>query len=67
MAKIDTTDCAAFVSQYTKLRVVPLVPEISLHVADEVIPIWQWTEQKLDESGLPPPYWAFAWATGKWS
>ncbi len=62
--KIET-DCDAFVKQHTKLREVPLVPEISLNVADELVPIWQWTEQELHESGLPPPYWAFAWAGGQ--
>jgi predicted nicotinamide N-methyase len=44
---------------------VPLVPEISVYVADEAVPIWQKTEEELDAMGLPPPYWAFAWAGGQ--
>ena len=29
------------------------------------VPIWQKTEEELDAIGLPPPYWAFAWAGGQ--
>lgn len=41
------------------------MPEISLHVADEAVPLWQKTEEELGEMGLPPPFWAFAWAGGQ--
>jgi predicted nicotinamide N-methyase len=41
------------------------VPEIRLHLATEVTPIWQATEELLARTGLPPPYWAFAWAGGQ--
>jgi predicted nicotinamide N-methyase len=41
------------------------VPEIRLHLATEITPIWQATEDTLARSGLPPPYWAFAWAGGQ--
>jgi predicted nicotinamide N-methyase len=44
---------------------VPLVPEIAIHVADESVPIWLKTEEELGEMGLPPPFWAFAWAGGQ--
>ncbi|MBR7559697.1 methyltransferase, partial [Mycobacterium tuberculosis] len=47
------------------LRAVPLVPEIALHVADEAVPLWTKTEDELGEAGLPPPFWAFAWAGGQ--
>jgi len=43
----------------------PLVPEIKLHLASEVVPLWRATEEELAASGLPPPYWAFAWAGGQ--
>src|SRR5882757_4328333 len=59
------TDPNAFIRANTRLRPVPLVPEISLHVADEAVPIWQKTEEELGAIGLPPPYWAFAWAGGQ--
>jgi predicted nicotinamide N-methyase len=44
---------------------VPLVPEIRLHLAAEPIGLWQRTEQDLGRTGLPPPYWAFAWPGGQ--
>lgn len=59
------TDPAAFIRANTRLRPVPLVPEISLHVADEAVPLWHKTEEELGEAGLPPPFWAFAWAGGQ--
>jgi predicted nicotinamide N-methyase len=55
----------AFIRANTRLKPVPLVPEIMLHVAEESVPIWQKTEEELNEMGLPPPYWAFAWAGGQ--
>jgi len=58
-------DRKAFIRANTRLKPVPLVPEISLYVADEAVPIWQKTEEQLNEMGLPPPYWAFAWAGGQ--
>jgi predicted nicotinamide N-methyase len=58
-------DRKAFIREHTRLTPVPLVPEISLHVATESVPIWQKTEEELNEMGLPPPYWAFAWAGGQ--
>src|ERR1700742_1082483 len=43
----------------------PLVPEIALHLATEVVPLWRKTEEELEAEGIPPPYWAFAWAGGQ--
>ncbi len=59
------TDPAAFIHGETRLRPVPHAPEISLHVADEATELWQKTEDELGEIGLPPPFWAFAWAGGQ--
>ncbi len=36
-----------------------------MHLAHEALPIWQKTEDELGEIGLPPPFWAFAWAGGQ--
>ena len=44
---------------------VPHVPEIALYVADKWVPMWEKTEEELGAIGLPPPYWAFAWAGGQ--
>ncbi|MBD2745655.1 methyltransferase [Microvirga sp. BT688] len=59
------TDPAAFILAETRLRPVPHAPEIMLHVADEATELWQKTEEELGEIGLPPPFWAFAWAGGQ--
>lgn len=58
-------DRAAFILAETRLLPVPHAPEISLHVADEATDLWQKTEEELGEIGLPPPFWAFAWAGGQ--
>jgi predicted nicotinamide N-methyase len=55
----------AFIRANTVLRPVPHVREIVLHVADESVPLWRKTEDELGAAGLPPPYWAFAWAGGQ--
>nr|WP_245293140.1 50S ribosomal protein L11 methyltransferase [Mongoliimonas terrestris] len=49
----------------TRLIAPPHVPEIRLHLADEALDLWRRTEEELDRMGLPPPYWAFAWAGGQ--
>ncbi len=58
-------DADAFIRAETRLLPVPLVPEIALHLATESLPIWQRTEEELGAIGLPPPFWAFAWAGGQ--
>ncbi|HYD43708.1 MAG TPA: methyltransferase [Phenylobacterium sp.] len=58
-------DRAAFITSHTVLQPVPHAPEISLWLADEITPIWRMTEEELGEMGLPPPFWAFAWAGGQ--
>ena len=58
-------DPASFVRANTVLATPPLVPEIRLHLATEVTPLWLATEAMLEREGLPPPYWAFAWAGGQ--
>ena len=52
---------AAFVAAWTTLAAPSLVPEIRLHLATELTPLWQATEEVLASRGVPPPYWAFAW------
>ena len=49
----------SFVLSHTRLTQLPFLPEMRLHLADELIPIWQQSE--VDE----PPFWAFAWAGGQ--
>jgi predicted nicotinamide N-methyase len=54
-----------FVRASTELLAPPLVPEIVLNLATEVVPLWRKTEEQLEAEGIPPPYWAFAWAGGQ--
>lgn len=56
---------AEFIRANTALASPPLVPEITLHLATEITPIWQATEETLARGEVPPPYWAFAWAGGQ--
>jgi predicted nicotinamide N-methyase len=58
-------DPALFVRRNTAITTPPLVPEIRLHLATKITPIWQATEDSLARSALPPPFWAFAWAGGQ--
>jgi predicted nicotinamide N-methyase len=54
-------DAAAFLRAHTAVARAPLVPEIALHLATEITPIWQATEEWLEREGVAPPFWAFAW------
>jgi predicted nicotinamide N-methyase len=59
------TDRRAFILANTRLQAPPHTPELRLHLADEVTPIWRMTEEEMGAIGLPPPFWAFAWAGGQ--
>ena len=54
-----------FIQAQTTLATPPLTPEIRLHLATEITPIWEATEATLEANNLPPPYWAFAWPGGQ--
>lgn len=58
-------DRRAFIREQTSLLPTPHVPEIRLHLAEEATELWLKTEEQLGEMGLPPPFWAFAWAGGQ--
>ena len=58
-------DRRAFILANTRLLRPPLAPWMQLHLADEAVELWQKTEDDLGEIGLPPPFWAFAWAGGQ--
>lgn len=63
---LDSPDARAdFIRRHTRLLPVPHAPELRLHVADEATALWQKTEDELGAIGLPPPFWAFAWAGGQ--
>lgn len=56
---------AAFIRAHSRLRAVPHVPEVRLHLADDAIRLWEETERELGRADQPPPYWAFAWPGGQ--
>ncbi|MCW2679715.1 MAG: ribosomal methyltransferase [Frankiales bacterium] len=49
----------------TRLQRPPLVPELELHLADDMDQAWAWLQRELDDGELPPPFWAFAWLGGQ--
>jgi len=59
------TDPETFIRANTDVMAPPHVPEIRLHLATEAYDLWLKTEEELEEIGLPPPFWAFAWAGGQ--
>jgi len=62
---LEPADPVEFVRASTIVAAPPLVPEIRLHLASEITPLWHATEESLAKAQLPPPYWAFAWAGGQ--
>ena len=54
----------AFVQRHTKLRPVPGVDGVRLHLTDDVLSLWRATQLELKDPEAPLPYWAFAWAGG---
>lgn len=65
MKPLSLDNPQAFIREHTEVLSPPLVPEIKLHLATETVDIWEQTEEALGEMGLPPPFWAFAWAGGQ--
>jgi predicted nicotinamide N-methyase len=62
---MPSSDYESFIRANTAIAAPPLCPEIRLHLATEITPLWHATEAALEKSQLPPPYWAFAWAGGQ--
>ncbi|WEK58327.1 MAG: methyltransferase [Candidatus Brevundimonas phytovorans] len=63
--RLTPANAPDFIAANTRLQSVPHAPEISLWLADEITPLWRLTEEELGAMGLPPPFWAFAWAGGQ--
>lgn len=59
-----TASPRAFVLRHTRLRPVPGLDGIRLHLADEVLPLWRAAQVETDDPDAELPYWAFAWAGG---
>ncbi len=54
-----------FIKANTVVESAPLVPEIRLHLATELTPLWHATESYLNQSNIGAPFWAFAWIGGQ--
>ncbi|SFQ46230.1 Predicted nicotinamide N-methyase [Nitratireductor indicus] len=63
--RLTADGAEGFIRANTALSHPPHVPEIVLHLADEAHDLWHRTEEELAGIGLPPPFWAFAWAGGQ--
>ena len=59
-----TASPRGFVLRHTRLRPVPGLEEVRLHLADEVVPLWHAVQVETDDPDAALPYWAFAWAGG---
>ena len=62
---LDRRARAEFIAASTCLAPAGLVPEIRLYLGEDPIHLWERTEKALGRAGLPPPFWAFAWAGGQ--
>lgn len=60
---------AGFFARHTRLVRPALVPEVALHLADDVAALWQAMEDERERGGLGPgeasPFWAAAWVGGQ--
>ena len=65
VTSLTPAEAESFILANTSLSEPPHVPEIRLHLADEAHDLWLKTEEELAAIGLPPPFWAFAWAGGQ--
>jgi predicted nicotinamide N-methyase len=54
-----------FIHEQTKLTALPHLPEIKLHLAEKMEPLWKAIEAASGDPDCPPPFWAFAWAGGQ--
>ncbi|MCF4167714.1 50S ribosomal protein L11 methyltransferase [Zavarzinia compransoris] len=65
MSDSPIADRHRFIAGNTEIVTPPHAPEVRLHLATEAMDLWQRTEDELGRMGLPPPFWAFAWAGGQ--
>ncbi|MEO7093546.1 MAG: 50S ribosomal protein L11 methyltransferase [Polyangiales bacterium] len=61
----DLEERVRFVRDHTAIASTSLVPEIELYLATEITTLWHASESWLKARGVPPPFWAFAWAGGQ--
>jgi predicted nicotinamide N-methyase len=54
----------AFVLRHTRLRPVPGIEGIRLHLADDLLPVWRALQVETADPEAALPYWAAAWGGG---
>lgn len=54
----------ALISTRTRIAAPKLLPELALHLADAIVPLWEETAVERPAS-TPPPYWGFPWVGGQ--
>ena len=59
-----STSARAFVLRHSRLQDVPGLPELRLHLSDDVFEVWHAVQEETGDSDAPIPFWAFAWGGG---
>ena len=54
----------AFVLRETRLRDVPGLPDVRLHLTDDVRATWHAVQDETSDDDAPLPYWSLAWGGG---
>ena len=62
---MDPAAARALVLARTRLQRPSVVPELELHLADDMDEAWASLQAELDGDEIPPPFWAFAWLGGQ--
>jgi predicted nicotinamide N-methyase len=57
-------DLESFVRAHTRRQAHPLLPEIPMRVAEDVVALWAATEASFGGGVRSPPFWAIAWPGG---
>lgn len=58
-------DARDLVRRRTTLQAPPAVPELLLHLGEDITGAWEDLERELGQGAMPPPFWAFAWLGGQ--
>lgn len=58
---MDAAARTGFILENTARGASRLVPDIKLHLASEITPLWLASEAFLQRHNMAPPFWAFAW------
>lgn len=56
---------SAFVRENTALEPVPMVRDIQIYTATEIVPLWRASSKWLDAHDLNVPFWCVPWAGGQ--